>query len=183
MGPLGRRHLTTAVTMLVLVGILVLGVVIGVDRLFAPVPGSEEPVAEPEPTCTTQTVRKGQRIRSSQVQVSVFNGGTRSGLADETLNVLTRRGFKPGDAGNAPAGTKVAKVQIWTTEKNDSSARLVARQFGKATKVRVVDQDLGPGVDVIVGNKFSKLAKAPRALTVRKPSSVCVPPVVVSPVS
>ncbi len=36
------RHVTTAVTMLVLVGILVLGVVVGARELFAPLPGADE---------------------------------------------------------------------------------------------------------------------------------------------
>ena len=81
---MARRHLTTAVTLLVLVGILVVGVVLGVKTLFAPLPGSDDASAKPSASCSPKTVRKGQRIRSSQVQVSVFNGGTRSGLADET---------------------------------------------------------------------------------------------------
>jgi len=171
-----HRHLTTAVTLLVLVSILVLGVVLGVKTLFAPLPGSDKAAtATPSPSCSPKTVKKGQRIRSTQVQVSVFNGGTRSGLADETMRLLARRGFTQGDIGNAPTDAKVSRVRVLTTEKNDMAAALVARQFGRTTRVIVTGTDLGPGIDVIVGNKFGKLAKAKRVLVAQTSSSVCVP--------
>ena len=172
---MARRHLTTAVTLLVLVSILVLGVVLGVKTLLAPLPGSDKATATPSPSCSPKTVRKGQRIRSTQVQVSVFNGGTRSGLADETMRLLARRGFTQGDVGNAPSDAKVSRVRVLTTEKNDMAATLVARQFGRTTRVIVTETDLGPGIDVIVGNKFGKLAKAKRVLVAQSSSSVCVP--------
>ena len=122
---MARRHLTTGITLLVLVGILVVGVVLGSKSLFAPLPDSGQAAETPSPTCATQTVKKGQRIRSTQVQVSVFNGGTRSGLADETLQPLVKRGFTAGDAGNAPSGTEVKRVRVFTTTENDLSATLV----------------------------------------------------------
>jgi hypothetical protein len=172
---MARRHLMTAITMLVLVGILVLGVILGVNTLLAPLPGDSTPAASPSPTCTTHTVKKGQRIKSTQVQVSVFNAGTRAGLADETMGLLNARGFKRGTVGNASSAKKVKKVQIWTTDKNDPAALLVARQFGRHTVVHYTKTDLGPGVDVIVANGFRKLAKPKKVLVVRKSSSVCVP--------
>jgi hypothetical protein len=170
-----HRHLTTAVTLLVLVSILALGLVIGVTTLFAPLPGSDKAKATPSPSCSPKTVKKGQRIRSTQVQVSVFNGGTRSGLADETMRLLARRGFTQGDVGNAPTDANVGRVRVLTTEKNDMAAALVARQFGRTTRVIVTPTDLGPGIDIIVGNKFGKLAKAKRVLVAKSSSSVCVP--------
>jgi hypothetical protein len=169
------RHLTTVVTLLVMVGILVLGAMIGVKSLFAPLPGDDDPSATPSPSCSDKVVKKGQRIRSGQIQVSIFNGGTRAGLADQTMRALTRRGFKEGAIGNAPETTKVKRVRVYTTETNDMGARLVARQFGRETKVVITDVDLGPGIDVIVGNGFEKLVKAKRVIVARRSSSVCVP--------
>lgn len=169
-----RRHLTTAVTMLVLLGILAAGALLGARALFAPLPSDE--TAQDDPSeCATRTVRQGQRVTSSQVQVSVFNAGTRPGLADETMVNLTRRGFKEGDVGNAPETSNVKVAQVWTTKAGDTAARLVARQFGPSIKVRTVATDLGPGVDVVVGDRLGKLAKAPRAIVARAATSVCVP--------
>jgi LytR cell envelope-related transcriptional attenuator len=170
-----RRHVTTAVTMVVLIAILVLGVVIGANSLLAPVPSNDTPSASASPTCVTKTVRKGQRIRPAQVQVSVFNGGTRGGLAGDTMDSLAKRGFKRGRVGNAPATAQVRRVQVWTTQRNDDAARLVALQFGRSTNVRFTRADLGPGVDVVVGDKFHTLGKHKRFVVVQKSSSVCVP--------
>ena len=166
------RHLTTAITLLVLLGILVAGGLYGLDSLFKPLPGDS---SKANAGCSTTSVKKGQRIRAHQVQVSVFNAGSRSGLADETLSGLRARGFRKGEAGNAPTGSKVKRAQVWTTQRNDAAARLVARQLGAKTKVRFVDTDLGPGVDVVVGNRFDKLVKAKRVLVVKKRAAACLP--------
>jgi LytR cell envelope-related transcriptional attenuator len=168
------RHLTTAVTMLVLLVILVVAAVLGVRSLFAPVP-SDKPSATASPTCVNKVVRKGQRIRAAQVQVSVYNAGTRSGLADETMRSLTKRGFKRGSVGNAPEGSKVKVAQVWSVQRNDAAARLVAHQLGPAIKVFTKRSDLGPGVDVLVGDRFTRLAKAKRVIVAKRASSVCVP--------
>jgi hypothetical protein len=170
-----RRHLTTAVTLLVLVGILVAGVILGVRSLLAPIPEDGSPTANPGPTCTTKSVREGQRIRSRQVQVSVFNGGSRVGLAGSTLSALAKRGFRRGEAGNAPEGTRVRRVQVWTVERHDVAARLVARQFGRSTVVRVTRTDLGPGIDVVVGDGLDGLVRARRVVVVKRSASICVP--------
>lgn len=159
--------------MLVLIGILVAGAWIGTQSLFAPLPGEE--TAESTPDCATKALRRGQRISTRQVVVSVFNAGTRAGLADETMGVLANRGFDKGSVGNAPAGSRVKVAQIWTTRRKDAAARLVALQFGPAIKVKIKRVDLGPGVDVVVGNDFRKLAAAKRTIVVRNRQTACLP--------
>jgi hypothetical protein len=170
-----RRQLVTFVTMLALTGILVSGAVWGWRSLFAKVPTPDLSVTEPTPTCTPERVERGGKLRSKQVRVSVFNGGSRSGLAGRTLDALMARGFVGGDLGNAPSDLNVIRVQVWSTEKRDPAARLVARQFGRQVKVRLTKKDLGAGVDVIVGNAFERLHEAPRKVTVGKPQEYCVP--------
>lgn len=172
---MGRR-LTTGITLLVLIGLLFLGAAWGWKALFAEVPGGSLLGGEPVPTCSPERVKAGQKIRARDVRVSVFNAGSQSGLASETLDVLRKRGFRPGDAGNAPSDIKVRRVQVWSTIEDDPAARLVARQFGKKVKVRYADEDLGLGVDVVVGNKFKgRLVKAPRKLEVKKTREYCSP--------
>lgn len=171
------RRITTAITLLVLCGILAAGAVYGWNQLFAEVqdPGATA-TAEPSPTCTTETVAPGQRLRTRQVRVSVFNAGTVSGMAGETLTALTRRGFLTGEDGNAPEDIAVEKAQVWTTVRNDPEARLVARQFGKKVKIVVSERDLGPGIDVLVGSQLDGLAKkAPRSIKVDTRQSICLP--------
>lgn len=169
-----HRHLLTGVTLLVLCGVLGLGFLLGYQSLFSPLPKSVAS-SQPSSSCTSAPIRNS-RLRASAVQVSVFNAGDRSGLAGDTLVRLTKRGFRPGDVGNAPTGTKVRRVQVWATTAKDPAAVLVARQFGKKTAIRVTTQNLGPGVDLIIGNKLHRLAKkAPRSVRVIGNQKVCLP--------
>jgi hypothetical protein len=161
--------------MLALIGLLVAGAVWGWSSLFAPLPEDALSGEQPAPTCDVQRVEAGERLRSDLVRVSVFNAGSRSGLAGQTVDALVERGFLPGDVGNAPSDLKVRKVQVWSTTKDDPQARLVARQFGPNVKVRFSDEDLGPGVDVIVADGFRNLAPAPKAIRVDEPLEFCVP--------
>jgi hypothetical protein len=175
---MGRRQISTAITLLALCGLVALGLVVGVKTLLKPVPGlpKSAPAAERSPTCAPKHLTKGQRLRSKQIEVSVFNAGSRFGLAGQTLQRLGRRGFQLGDTGNALNATQVHVVQIWTTQENDGGARLVARQFGKHARVylKSKQQDLGPGVDVVVGNGFRGLVPAPTVVRVAKPQRFCL---------
>lgn len=170
-----RRHLTTAVTLSVLCVILAVGAVVGFNALFAPLPGSDDepPSASPSPTCDVTKVKKGERLRSSQVTVNVFNAGTRAGLAGATLDKLRARGFQGGEIGNAPSGSKVRRAQVWVTAGEQAAGRLVARQLGPRVPVRTPEEDLADGVDVVVGNGFRNLVKAPRSIVVREAQSGC----------
>jgi hypothetical protein len=165
-----RRHVTTGVTMLVLVAILVVAVVLGARALFAPLPKGSSSSAT---GCTSTVVQKGQRVSSDQVVVSVFNASSRVGLADRTMLALTKRGFTKGDVGNAPLGSGVKVAQVWTTRANDVAAQLVARQLGKKIRVRRVATDLGPGVDVVLGSRFKALVRAQRTLVAPRTTSAC----------
>ena len=157
-----RRHVTTAVTLVVLLVILVIAGVVGFNALFAPLPSAQEqtPAATPSPSCTEQST-KG-RLRTKDVTVNVFNAGTRAGLAGSTYDALRNRGFKGGQIGNAPSA-KVRRAQVWIVEGEEDAGRLVARQLGKKAKPHLVsaDEDPGDGVDLVVGNGFRKLVRAP----------------------
>lgn len=166
-----QRRIRTAVTLLVLCGVVVFMAVYGVKAATAPFPSRE---SSPE-SCSPAEKQVDRFVTRPEVQVSVYNGGTRDGLAGKTLERLEAAGFRPGEAGNAPADAHVRKVQVWTSEKGSPSARLVALAFGPHTVVAVGKEDLGPGVDVVVGNGFRHLdPKAPRKVRLPEPESTCV---------
>lgn len=169
------RHVTTAVTLLVLLAVLAVAAWFGYKSLLAPIGEGDK-----ASSCDKTAIRRGQQVTTRQVQVSVFNAGDRSGLAGRTMTRLAHRGFKKGAVGNAPSGTKVKHVQVWTTQKKDVAARLVARQFGGGTRVRLVDTNLGPGVDVVIGNHPGQLVKASKAtrriVVQQRRASACLPP-------
>jgi LytR cell envelope-related transcriptional attenuator len=166
------RRVTTGVTLLVLV--LVLGgmAIYGVKAALAPLPGDSSSKDKP---CSATEKEVKQFLRRSEVQVSVFNAGTRGGLAGQTLDKIEAAGFVAGNAGNAPRSAQVRRAVVWTTQPNDPSAKLVALALGRGTRIEVTETDLGPGVDVLVGNSFGGLAKkAPQQIRLPKPIETCV---------
>lgn len=160
----------TTTTLLVLVGILVVAGYVGYRQLTAPLPGGTDAVAS-----TCEDVSAGDLVRAEDVTVSVFNAGSRAGLAGKTQTQLTGRGFIPGDLGNAPDDlAKVRFVRVLAPRTDDPAARLVASQFGPSTLLQRSDTDLGPGVDVVVGDRFSGLRKgAPKQLLAQVAGSGC----------
>lgn len=173
MSVLSTRRIVTGVTLVVLLVVLAGMAVYGFKAATAPLPGrSASPTKKP---CTAAGKQVQRFVSRGQVQVSVFNAGTQSGLAGTTLQKLEDAGFRGGNAGNAPGNARVRRAVVWTTLPNDSSARLVALSLGRGTRVQVVTGDLGPGVDVLVGNQFGSLdGKAPNRVRLTRPVETCV---------
>ncbi|MFT4008651.1 MAG: LytR C-terminal domain-containing protein [Nocardioidaceae bacterium] len=162
--------------MAVLGAITALFGVVGLAALFQPLPGEDsDTTATDSPTmhasCDDKP-KQGKPVLARSIRVNVFNAGTRSGLATTTLNTLGERGFSLGIAGNAPSGTKVAKVQVWTQDPTSTEAKLVALQFGKHTVIRE-GKDLAPGINVVVGTGFPGFVKAPNRLKSPATQPVC----------
>ena len=167
-----RRHLLTAVTLVVLVGLVAAGGYYGYQALFAPV-GSAA-AGGPDGQACEAGLRKGETVRTRDVTVTVLNAGTRSGLASQVQEQLVERGFIAGGTDNAPDGQRVRFVRVLAPSRQDPAARLVAAQFGKQTLVQRSGADFGPGVDVVVGDRYKGLEKdAPRRLRATVAGSGC----------
>lgn len=168
------RKIVSAVTMVVLVALLVAGAWFGWQQMSAPLPGRDEPE---EPAARQQCegdIERGDIVTREDVTVSVYNAGSRSGLADQTLTELTARGFVRGEAGNAPAELESVRfVRVLAPVRRDPTAQLVARQFGRNTVIQRVNSDLGPGVEVIVGDDFAGLVDGPEQVRARRSVSRC----------
>jgi LytR cell envelope-related transcriptional attenuator len=164
------RGRLSAITLVVLLLVLVVAALVGWRALTAPLPADEPATTA---SCAEQ-LRRGDVVRGSDVTVSVFNAGTRSGLASQTQQQLSGRGFLAGEVGNAPGAlADVRGALVLAPSADDPAARLVARQLGRDVEVRATDDDLGPGVDVVVGDSFKKLVKAPQKLRARAAGSGC----------
>jgi hypothetical protein len=165
-----REGARTAITVTVLGIILVAGAVWGWAAMTEPFPGKAD-----VPTCVTRDIAAGKKVYPDQVVVSVFNAGTREGLAGRTMQLLTDKGFVEGDSGNAPDDADVATAEIWTDDATNPAVRLVATRLGAGTKV-VEQKAKGAGVVVVVGDGFEKLAKGRQFVKAREDSSICSPP-------
>lgn len=167
---IGRR-VTTTITMLALV--LVLGVMAVWGFKEATKPVRTSPSGEASCSKAETSVRKV--LARQDIQVSVYNASTRKGLATQVLARFEALGFDPGEAGNAPGSVKVVASQVMTNQADDQAAQLVAKTLGKGTQVVRTDDEMGPGVDVIVGQSFRRLnPAAPRTVRLAKPQQSCI---------
>jgi hypothetical protein len=168
---LGPR-LRSAITLGVLCLMMLLGLVWGWHALTKPMPGltSDETPVGP---CTDRVVAQDEKVRRDQVTVSVYNAGRTAGQAGTTMEELVKRGFGPGDTGNAPSGTHVGVAQIWAEDPDNPAVRLVASQFGHDVKV-VERAPLGVGVTVVVGDEVVMVKGHPYS-TAHSATTICSP--------
>ncbi|WP_210439497.1 LytR C-terminal domain-containing protein [Nocardioides xinjiangensis] len=142
--------LRSALTLAVLAALVLVAALWGWAAFTEPFP-EDEPVA----ICEDTPVAAGSEVRRDQVVVSVFNGSERSGLASATSAQLEERGFVTGEVGDSPL--PAATTQIWSADPTNPAVVLVQRQFKQA---EVVPGDaIGPGIVVVVGERFQTLRK------------------------
>lgn len=135
----------------------------------APLPAAPQP---DNSLCHDKNLKAGDKLTPEMVTISVFNSGTRAGLASRALGQFTDQGFGAGKVGNAPdAGVKVA--EIWAADPSDPAVKLVASRLPNAE----INEGpaLGPGIVVVVGDKFSGLAKGSPSVEVADDATVCEP--------
>ena len=159
------RAVRTPVTLLVLLGVLCYGAWWGYTNVIRPAP----PVAPVK--CVKQTLAKGQ-LRSAQVSVNVFNGGTKKGLAGDVGRDLRQRGFKVLKTSNT--GQRIGGTVIVGAGAKDPEVLLV-KGFFKGVSVKA-DKRSDHSVDVLVGNDYGGFVKDAKTTRTVKAKSVCLPP-------
>lgn len=161
------RLVRTPLTLLVLLAVLCYGAWWGYSNVLKAAP------AAPPPACVNQKVPKGQ-LRSDKVVVSVYNGGSKRGLAGDVGRLLRDRKFNVQRTGNT--NEKIQRTVIVGAGTKNPEVLLV-KAFFKDSQVRA-DKRPDATVDVLVGNKYAGFnKKAATSLAVGK-ETVCLPPTV-----
>ena len=165
-----EARLKSLVTLLALGVLLLAAALWGWAAVSEPLPERAGPAV-----CTDRAFASGDAVRRGDVTVSVLNAGTRTGLAGLTLDLFVDTGFAEGTAADAPEGSRVRAVEIWTEDPANPAVQLVAAHLGDAVKV-VEKEPTVDGVQVVVGDRFKNLVKGPRKVVAEDDVEVCGPP-------
>lgn len=158
------RVIRTPLTLLILLGILCYGAWWGYQNIIKPAPA-----IPPTPCVPTKVTDKA--LRSSQVTVQVFNGGSKKGLAGDVTQQLRTAKFNTLAAQNTD--TKVTKTVIVGNGAKNPEVLLVKSFFKGAT----VKADGRPNrtVDVMVGDSYSGFNSKAKTSIAVSTSTVCLP--------
>jgi LytR cell envelope-related transcriptional attenuator len=163
-------HVKTALTLVVLAVLLLMGITWGWSSMTRPFPKKATPQ-----DCYPTELQPGDRVSPPKVTVSVFNASDRVGLAERTMAALEDQGFGPGEVGNAPKDAVVHYAQIWAKDRTNPAVRLVSSRLGPDASI-VSKKHKGSGVIVMVGPQFEKLVQGKQSTKVTEPTTICSPP-------
>jgi LytR cell envelope-related transcriptional attenuator len=158
-----------ALTLGVLALLLVLGATWGFAQVTQPFPGKVDP-----PICVDTSFPAGERLYPEDVTVSVLNASKREGLAGRTMSELTTDGFDEGQTRNAPDKTAVARVEVWTNDKDNPAVLLVRSRLGQAEVIEKADPGAA-GIVVVVGDDFVETFEGRPSIVTDRDIVVCGP--------
>ena len=159
----------SALTLGVLTLLLVVGVSWGLAQVTKPYPGKVDP-----PICVDTSFPAGERIYPQDVTVSVLNASKREGLAGRTMAELASDGFAEGETRNAPDKTRVARVEVWTTDETNPAVLLVRSRLGQAEVLEKPDPGAA-GIVVVVGDEFEETFEGRPSIKADSDIVVCGP--------
>jgi hypothetical protein len=155
----------TPITLLILLGVLCYGAWWGYTNVI------KSPPPIPPTPCVNQRVSQGE-LKSSQVTVSVYNGGSKKGLAGDVGRALRAHGFKVAKTSNT--GQKISKTVVLGAGAKNPEVLLVMGFF-KNAQIKV-DKRPDHSVDVLVGNDYGGFNKKGKDTLRVRTRTVCLPP-------
>ncbi|GGO89177.1 hypothetical protein GCM10011584_17950 [Nocardioides phosphati] len=166
-------HETSGRTLATLAGLTVLMLVLGLYWTTRPFPSLSN--YSDSSACADTQVTAGQKVHPSEVVVSVYNAGRKAGGASTAMKKLMKRGFVPGDTGNAGTAD-VKRAQVWA-DPSSPAAKLVAAQFGPGTQILDGKPALGDGIVVVVGDNLRRWHPRVAAVVAQADTFICGPKV------
>jgi hypothetical protein len=158
------RIVRTPITLLLLLGVLCYAAWWGYTNVLRPIqPAPAQP-------CVDQSLAKG-KLKSSQVTVKVYNGGSKRGLAGDVGRALRDRGFNVIRTTNT--AEKISKTVIVGADAKNPEVLLV-KGFFKDALVKG-DKRVDRTVDVLVGNKYAGFNKNAKQTYTVNADTLCLP--------
>jgi hypothetical protein len=153
--PADRRHLRTAITMLVLAAFVAFSGWYAWNTITEPQPSSAD--ATTAPTCIPGVPTDAPV--PADIRLNVYNATDRNGLASSTAREMRERGFAILDVANDPLGKSVTgTAEVRAGADSEAAAGVVVAQVSGA--VFVADNRTDGTVDLVVGEAFKALAPA-----------------------
>jgi LytR cell envelope-related transcriptional attenuator len=152
--PADRRHLRTAITMLVLAFFVAFAGWYAWNTISDPQQAAVD-TATTAPTCIPAL--PADAPAPADIRLNVYNATARNGLASSTAGALRERGFAILDVANDPTGkTITGTAEVRAGADNSAAAAVVVVQVAGA--VFVADNRTDGTVDLVVGDAFIELA-------------------------
>lgn len=169
--PILWRHLRTAVTLLVLVGIMVAAAYFGWQRVVGDDADTDAAASDSCVPSTDVTIPA-----PDDVEINVYNATGRSGLAAEVADLMRERGFVIAQVANDPENKDIeGTAEIRGSQSQQGAAALLTTTVPES--VFVPDEREADTLDVVVGEGFTELA--PPDTPVPEPTAEadeCTPP-------
>jgi LytR cell envelope-related transcriptional attenuator len=152
--PRGRRfrRLRTAITMLALVGLVAGATWYAWQTVTEPTEIADEPVVT-TPVCAVPVPEDPPP--PEEINVNVYNGTNRSGLANQVAREMREIGFVTLDVANDPLGRSVTGVAEIRAATQDENVTYIMSQFPGS--VFLADERKDETIDVVLGQVFESV--------------------------
>ena len=167
-----RRHQRTAITMLVLAGLVFIAGLYAWDSITDPDESSDRVAA-----ATCQPAAPTDAPPPAEIELNVYNATDRNGLASSIAGEMRARGFAILDVANDPSGREITgTAEVRAHLDSQAAVSLVMAQVPGA--VFVADNRTDGTIDLVVGAAFEALtppggAPAPPADGTSTPLPAC----------
>lgn len=148
-----RRHLRTAITLLILAGFVTGSAWYAWSIVTEPAAEQDDEVVVSTPQCAMPVPTDGPP--PEEVNLNVYNGTSINGLASEAARQLRERGFVILDVANDPQRRSVTGVAEIRAASESPEVTLVMSQFPGAAFLQ--DKRIDDSIDVVVGESFHEV--------------------------